>query len=227
MTKTENKSKCRLGFACASIMQNSQIRADRCPNRATCREIVNFEFDERASFLMVRRLDGSLVEEYIELSRHEAAVMMLMQRGCPQTLDDFGLLESIDTIIELLGDLRSQIESYQGQYIAPDGCEMHTYNVKHNDVELQPNNQGELVPHPIKVVYTYYKLAAKRPIFAPSIEPNNVKVIHLSRTDDPRSLESRRGIERRNRLSMLRSQLRHLETEIVDRLVSSSPSGRG
>jgi hypothetical protein len=111
--------------------------------------------------------------------------MMLMSRGCPQTLDSLGLSSLLTSIESQIAEMRLQLESFANdRYIAPDGCEAHRYNVK------RPSG-----------VYWYNKLMSRRAIFEPEEHSTNVKVIHLSYDDDPRNSEGRMGIERRNRLS--------------------------
>jgi len=64
--------------------------------------------------------------------------------------------------------------------------------------------------------YSYNKLTATEPIFAPSIERRNVKVIHLSRDDDARNIEGRLGIERRNRLRKVSTRLAQAQALIEE-----------
>ena len=55
--------------------------------------------------------------------------MMLMSRGCPQTLDSFELPDSLTSIESQIVELWSRLESFAGdRYIAPEGCEAHRYN---------------------------------------------------------------------------------------------------
>jgi hypothetical protein len=65
-------------------------------------------------------------------------------------------------------------------------------------------------------VYSHNKLASPDVIFAPSTEPNPVKVIHLSHNDDPRNLEGRHGIERRNRLHQAETKLQQAVALLSD-----------
>lgn len=53
-------------------------------------------------------------------------------------------------------------------------------------------------------------------IFAPAEQPCPVKVIHLSKNGDPRNLEGRRGLERRNQLTQTATQLRMAESAIAE-----------
>ncbi len=52
---------------------------------------------------------------------------------------------------------------------------------------------------------------SQRAIFAPAEQRRPVKVIHLSKDDDPRNQEGRRGVERRNQLNQRATQLRIAE----------------
>lgn len=87
--------------------------------------------------------------------------------------------------------MRSHYEQFATDcYIAPDSCEAHRYNVK------RPSG-----------TYGYNKLTSREAIFKPEEKEEQVKVIHLSHDDDPRNTEGRRGIERRNRLHQVQTQL--------------------
>lgn len=121
--------------------------------------------------------------------------MMLISRGCPQTLDSFGFPDSLTSIESQLAELRSRLESFAGdQYIASEGCEAHCYNVK------RPSG-----------TYWYNELTSKRAILEPEEQSAKVKVIHLSHDDDPRNPEGRLGVERRNRLSQVQTQIQIAE----------------
>jgi len=128
--------------------------------------------------------------------------MVLMSRGCPQALDNFGLPDLLTSIESQIAELQSQLGTFiDDRYIAPEGCEAHRYNVK------RPSG-----------VYWYNKLTSQRAIFEPEEQAAKVKVIHLSHDDDPRNLEGRRGIERRNRLGQAQTQIRIAE-EALQRAV--------
>ncbi len=60
-------------------------------------------------------------------------------------------------------------------------------------------------------VYQYNKLTAQTAIFEPSEREERVLVIHLSHSDDPRNEEARAGIERRNQLTQLKTQLQLMD----------------
>lgn len=168
-----------------------------CPNYATCGSAAELTPEEEVELIRVRELQlqeeqqhWERIQERFRVSRRSAAVAMLMQRGCSQPLENFGIDDAITAIENQLQTLRSHLEHYHQTYIAPDHCEAHRYNVK------RPYG-----------TYWYNKLTSPQAVFEPAAETENVKVIHLSHNDDPRNLEGRLGIERRNRLHHLQTQL--------------------
>ena len=178
--------KCGLGFDCASMMQQSGIAPGDCLNYTTCGAAMEYSPEEEFELIQIRNLEI----EVLRITRHSAAIMMLMARGNPQSLESMGVNQLIDEIVGTVVDVQNRLSHYEGQYIAPAECEAHRYNVKRGSR-----------------VYWYNKLTAHTPIFAPSEKPQNVRVIHLSKDSDPRNIEGRLGIERRNRLTQARTQL--------------------
>ena len=82
------------------------------------------------------------------------------------------------------------IADLTSSYVAPPSVEAHRYLVKR--------------PY---ATYQYNKLTSKKAIFPPQQEENPVKVLHLSRDTDPRNILGRSGIERRNRILLLKTQI--------------------
>jgi len=80
-------------------------------------------------------------------------------------------------------------------YIAPEQTEVHQYNVKRREK-----------------TFWYNKLASKEAIFKPVEHTQKVKVLHLSHDDDPRNIEARAGIERRNQITQARTKLREFKS---------------
>ncbi len=89
----------------------------------------------------------------------------------------------------------------------------HRYNVKRPG-RIYRNEEGQLCQE--RRIYWYNKLTASRAIFKPSEdalpeegaeEKRSVKAIHLSHDNDPRNVEGRLGLERRNRLMAIHTQL--------------------
>lgn len=77
--------------------------------------------------------------------------MMLMLKGCPQTLDSLDLLDSLALIESQIAELRERLEPFSSDcYIAPAGCEARCNNVK------RPSR-----------TYRYNNLTSNRAIFKP------------------------------------------------------------
>ena len=184
------------------------LTADQCPNRKTCGLLSEFSPEEQMELIRVRELrcqeleeaaefqrqERERVQERIRVSAHEAAILLLKQRGCPQSPESLGVWGAVAQIDLKLSELRSRLNQFEGTYIAPLECEAHVYNVK------RPYG-----------VYKYNKLTAETAIFEPSERLNKVRVLHLSHTDDPRNLEAREGIERRNKLMSILNQINQAE----------------
>lgn len=198
------KRKCGFGFNCAAMMLQPELEPTACPNYQVCGSTLELMPDEEVELVRVpaqqQETEGQRqhVQERIRVSRSRAAVMMLMARGCPQTLESLGVVDLLASIEDRVEELRSQLASFSSDdYIAPEGCEVHCYNVK--------RSSG---------IYWYNKLASKRAIFEPEAGQAKVKVIHLSHDDDPRNQEGRRGIERRNQLTQVETQLQLAEAAL-------------
>jgi hypothetical protein len=176
--------KCGLSFNCAALLQQPELKPWSCPNYHSCRTATDRPDDE--SFEL------TIAPHPIPVTAIEAATLMLRMRGNTQSPESLGLWESFDHLDQLLEDLQQQLQQIEQQadYIAPEGCEVHRYNVK------RPTG-----------IYEYHKLASPQAMFAPSWEENSVKVIHLSREGDPRVRSARTGIRRRNQLLKTRTLL--------------------
>ena len=62
----------------------------------------------------------------------------------------------------------------------------------------------------------YNKLTSKEAIFNLVERTQKVKVLHLSHDDDPRNIEARAGIERRNQLTQARTKLKETQERLID-----------
>lgn len=179
----KRQKKCALGFDCSGMMQIPGINPGDCENYATCRVAVGLPADETFQIYY----HGG----YFGVSRTECAQLMLMQRGCPQNLESLGITRQFEQMSSLIAELNTCLqELYYDVYVAPPNSDVCSYNVK------RP-----------KGIYQYYKLASDEKIFAPVIKHEQVKVIHLSKKDDPRCVEALRGIERRNKLLQAKNRL--------------------
>jgi hypothetical protein len=208
------KKRCGLGFDCASMMLQPGLDAGECENYATCGSATQLTPEEEFELIRWREEQARETQERLEryretirVNRHDCALMMLISRGCPQTPESFGVLDLLNQVATKIEEVRSQITHFQGQYIAPEKCEAHTYNVK------RP-----------KGVYCYNKLTAAEAIFQPSEKSQKVRVIHLSHDQDPRNSEARLGIQRRNTLTQARTQINaaHLALTLALELLESS-----
>lgn len=197
---------CVLGLSCAALQQQVSLSVEDCPNRETCRAALGL--GPEADFELTR-VGFSGAERY-RTTRRQLAQRMLMSRGCPQPLESFGLSEQIAELVEQLRHLENAIAAYQDCYIAPDGAEVSSYSVKRpGRVVSTPEGRERTVKE-----YWYNKLMSQQAIFAPAEQSRPVKVLHLSRDDDPRHQEARQGIDRRNQLHQLQTQLRIAEGAI-------------
>ncbi|MEH1861767.1 MAG: hypothetical protein V7L21_28085 [Nostoc sp.] len=189
------KKKCGLGFDCASMMQYPGVDSGDCLNYKTCGSAVQLSPDEELELVRIREEQMRQYQEQIRLTRRSAAIMMLMRRGCPQSPESLSVIPAIEAIATTLDNIRTGLTNFDGQYIAPPGCELHIYNVK------RPSG-----------TYSYYKLTAENAIFAPSEKEQEVRVIHLSHQHDARYIEAQLGIERRNKLTQVRTLLHNAST---------------
>jgi hypothetical protein len=203
---------CGLGFDCASMMLCPGIDAGQCENFLTCGAASKYSQEEEFQILQIcqREIAGFEPELYRQIyliNRRQAALMMLMQRGFPQSPESLGLLEMIQQLTDKIQILQTQLTEMSG-YIAPPGCELHQYSVK------RPRG-----------TYSYTKLTAKDGTFSPVKKKNLVKVIHLGGAGDYRSQEAALGIERRNKLLQAKTQLALAISAVddaIDLLTSSS-----
>lgn len=189
------RKKCGFGFSCGAMMQQPGLEAKDCPNLDVCGAVFEYSADELIELVTVREHR----EERIRINRREAAIMMLMSRGNPQSIEDFDIPVLIAEIEESLALVKEQLTQFQNAYIAPESVEAHEYSVK------RPSG-----------IYPYNKLSAQHRIFEPAERSQKVKVLHLSHNDDPRNLEGRLGIERRNKLTQSRTRLREIKERLAE-----------
>ncbi|WP_223280383.1 hypothetical protein [Nostoc sp. PA-18-2419] len=197
------------------MMLQPGIDPGECENYATCGSAIKLTLEEEFELIrwrevqaLQRQEEWERYRETIRLNRYQAALMMLTARGCPQTPESLGVVDLLLTLATKVEEVQAQLAQFEGQYIAPEKCEAHTYNVKR-----------------FGSVYCYNKLTAAEAIFEPSEKTEKVKVIHLSHDQDPRNSEARLGIERRNALTQVRTQINVAQqalTQALDLLQCSS-----
>lgn len=205
------QKKCGFGFSCASMMMQPTLEPKDCPNWETCGRVQEYTPDEEIALQRVIEIEGERVTCEWMITRHRAAIAMLQERGQHREVSDFGLEEAQSAITEALTRLQESLSSFAQHegYIAPDGIEAHRYNVKRPGRRYR-GEDGKWYRY--RRVYWYNKLTANNKIFAPAVPDeevryDSVRVIHTSHDDDPRNIESRLGIERRNRLNQIHTQL--------------------
>lgn len=191
------KKRCGLGFNCGAMMQQPGLEAKDCLNYKTCGSASELTPEEEVELIRVRQIESQRsqeewerVQERFRVSRQQAALLMLRERACPQNLESLGITDLLSVLEQQLDQVGFQVrEIEQAGYVAPEGVEAHRYNVKRYKV------------------YWYNKLTAPEAMFAPVEREDLVRVIHLSHDDDPRNLEARAGVERRNQLLQIKTQL--------------------
>lgn len=215
------QKRCGLGFDCGSMMLQPGIDPGDCENYLACGAATRLTPEEEFQLIRIREIrqqeydyqreidaqEYERLREILQVNRRQAAIMMLMSRGCSQTPESLGVMQLVSAITTKIEESALLLGQFEGRYIAPK-CEVHIYNVK------RPGG-----------VYQYNKLTSGEAIFEPSEKTEKVKVIHLSSDNDPRNLEARAGVERRNKLMQARTQmnvaLQALSTA-VELLTSSS-----
>ena len=166
------------------------LTAEDCPNKDICGTIIQLTEEEEAELYAARMENNRRIVQTVMMSPHRAAERLLQDRGCPQTAETIGIEESTVALINAIAQCQELVADLTSSYVAPPGVEAHRYLVKR--------------PY---ASYQYNKLTSKNAIFPPQQEENPVKVLHLSRDTDPRNILGRSGIERRNRILMLKTQI--------------------
>lgn len=202
-------------------MQDATLEPKDCLNWATCGRAQEYTPEEEIELIRIRVESRRRIQEYLRVTRHAAALMMLHDRGCAQSVADFGTTAQIDDLRSQLSALSEHLQTYEEGYIAPAGVFAHAYNVKRPSYVIE-NENGE--KEQTWNVYWYNKLTATERIFEPAAEEDRVRVIHLSHNDDPRNIEGRLGIERRERLKMVNTRLKAAKSLIDEAMaIATAP----
>ena len=181
---------CSYGFSCASMLLQPGLTAEDCPNKEVCGTIIQLTEEEQAQLYEARMENNRRIVQTVMVSSQGAAQRLLRDRGCPQTPETIGIEESTVALIDAIAACQEMIADLTSSYVAPPSVEAHRYLVKR--------------PY---ATYQYNKLTSKEAIFPPQQEEQEVKVLHLSRDTDPRNILGRSGIERRNRILLLKTQI--------------------
>lgn len=208
-----SQKKCGFGFSCASMMQQPGLEPKDCLNWETCGKVQEYEPYELVELRRVQTVERQRVHVTFRISRHQAAIRMLRERGNHQQLADFGIEEQKEHLEQQLAALLETLEPLTQDYVAPEGVKAHLYNVKRPG-QVVTDEEGNEIHYPR--IYWYNKMTATSAIFEPSEEDRMVRVIHLSHNHDPRNIEARLGIERRDRLLKIQEQLRVAEAALAE-----------
>ena len=182
--------RCAYGFSCAAMMMQPGLLTEDCPNKDECGTIMQLSEEEVAELRMARIERNRRIVEEVSVTPSEAARILLNSRGCPQTPESLGIVESIANLKQLIAEAEAKLEDMGDKYIPPPGVEVHRYAVK------RPYD-----------TYYYNKFTSKTAVFPPQEKEHNVKVLHLSKDADPRNIKGRLGIERRNQILALKTQI--------------------
>lgn len=155
------------------------------------------------------------IRHVITVRQHEVATVMLKSRGNHQDYSNFELDETAAAIAEVLDGFYQELEQLYANdngYIAPDSVEAHVYNVKRPSRTEFPKSWSLQEVRREQRIFYYHKLTSKEAQFiaATKDEEGNIKhckVIHTSHSDNARNIQSRLGIERRNKLNRIRTRL--------------------
>lgn len=196
---------CSYGFSCASMLLQPGLTAENCPNQLVCGTIIQLTEEEQAELYAARMENNRRIVQTVMMSPQRAAQRLLNDRGCPQTAETIGVDESAVNLIDRIAQCQEMIAELTSSYVAPPGVEAHRYLVKR--------------PY---ATYQYNKLTSKEAIFPPQQEESYVKVLHLSSDTDPRNILGRSGIERRNRILLLKTQIEKAAELLAKAIESSS-----
>ena len=179
-----------MDFPALQCCSSQGLTAEDCPNQSVCGTIIQLTEEEQAQLYEARIESNRRVVQTVLMSPQRAAQRLLGDRGCPQTPETIGIEESTVALIDAIATCQEMIADLTSSYVAPPSVEAHRYLVKR--------------PY---ATYQYNKLTSKKAIFPPQQEENPVKVLHLSKDTDPRNILGRSGIERRNRILLLKTQI--------------------
>lgn len=96
-----------------------------CLNYKTCGVSVKLSPEEEIEIIRMREEENRRWQESVRTTRRQAARIMLMSRGCPQTTESLGITKQVAELTIALEHLQNQLSLLSGQYIAPPECEAH------------------------------------------------------------------------------------------------------
>lgn len=75
-----------------------KLIANDCPNSTTCGTLSDLPSDRPVDFFRIREVDGGRARQRISLTNSQAATMMLLYGGCPQSPDSLGTQAALDAL---------------------------------------------------------------------------------------------------------------------------------
>lgn len=90
------------------MMQYPKLEAKKCENYYKCGAAFEYSEDELIELVRVREQH----EETIRMTRREAAIMMLINRGNPQSLESFDIPNLVNEIEESFDALKEQLNPF-------------------------------------------------------------------------------------------------------------------
>ena len=245
MADTGDRSKlrqnCPYGFSCASMMLQPGIVAHDCENLEECKSLAHvsgasWDAIDQPTFDLVQYVEerrqywsdrDQAYQEQVERIRyrrevrqHEAAVIMLQQRGNPLSFESFNLNGLIPQIQASIATIAEKLNTLNQNYIAPFGVEAHIYSVKRPARNSFPDSWTDERIKEAQTSYYYHKMLSKTPQFRAiktiteeeqrqwnRRDRSKCKTIHLGKSFDARNIQGRIGVERRNRLAKIKTRL--------------------
>lgn len=233
----DDRKKCPYGFTCSTMSSRQIRSAKECEYLKECRsyksrpygdlrqklkhldenisklchEIEHCEENKRSKYKLRRRL-----ELLHQIKSHELSIVHLRSFANHQAIKECtgDLYAYLYKIRESKGRLTQQLNNRDGRsnlnrdYIAPEGVEAHVYSVKRPAASQFPEGTPIQEIRKRQKVYRYWKLQSKTPQFkSKGGDDKSCKTIHLGKGDNPKTIQARLGIERRNRLSKIRTKL--------------------
>ncbi|UBF30144.1 hypothetical protein K9N68_39050 (plasmid) [Kovacikia minuta CCNUW1] len=138
------KKVCGFGFDCGSMLLQPGLEPGECPNYVTCGRSTRLAPDEEIELIRVHQVQQEETERRSRQARQEQArrqevwrttrrqigLEMLMQRGCPQSVEQYISSDTFEQLNGATAQLQAQLAEFEGMYIPPEGTIVHRYWVR-------------------------------------------------------------------------------------------------
>jgi hypothetical protein len=129
------KKVCGFGFECGSTLLQPGLEPGECPNYVTCGRATRLTLDEEIELIRVRQVQQEETErrshqaqqeqarrqEVWSTTRRQIALERLMQRGCPQTVEQYIPNDTFEQLNQAIAQLQAQLTEFEGTYIPLEG----------------------------------------------------------------------------------------------------------